>query len=257
MKLIEAISYCLAIVVFSFNSFLGGIEAIQKIAYTDSDKTAIRVIQLETSQDGIQSAGEQKRQAPDFDALEQSGADIIGWMRLEEVYIDDPIVKGKDSDYYLSHAYRSPYNPAGSLFADYRADTGFASQNTAIYGYNLKNGTMFAKLKKYQDQRMYEAQPIITIYMPGGKVYYYHIFAVVLADASFDCTKPEYGDGFTNFVNSLRRQSRIASNAKVASSDRIVCLSTCHGANADERLVVAAVLLNQDGEEIDISGVKP
>ena len=41
------------------------------------------------------------------------------------------------------------YNFAGTIFIDYENSRDFSDCNTFVYGHNMKNGSMFAQLKKY------------------------------------------------------------------------------------------------------------
>ncbi len=41
---------------------------------------------------------------------------------------------------------------AGSIFKDYRNTNEFLDKNTIIYGHNMKDGSMFADLRKYLDK---------------------------------------------------------------------------------------------------------
>ena len=40
---------------------------------------------------------------------------------------------------------------SGSIFMNYLND-GFNDENTVLFGHNMRNGTMFAQLRKYKDR---------------------------------------------------------------------------------------------------------
>ncbi|MCL1802957.1 MAG: class B sortase [Eubacteriaceae bacterium] len=256
MRLFEAVFYCAAIAIFSFSTFLGAMEVIPRLISKNRIINLRNDGKLDETYEVEEALGSYSRQVPNFPALQEKCADLVGWMYLEAVGVDDPIVRGKDNDYYLNHSYESLYDKAGSFFVDYRAKADLSSQNTVIYGHNMSNGTMFASLRKYLEQETYEAQPVISIYTPDNKVYHYQIFAVVIVDSYYDYMRSNYGENFTNFINRMRKQSRISSSASVGASDRVLCLSTCDSDDYDDRLVVMAVLLNQDGNIIN-TAIKP
>ena len=59
------------------------------------------------------------------------------------------IVKGTDNEGYLHTTFEGNNSKSGCLFMDYRDNEDFSLFNTFIYGHNMKNGSMFGKLKKY------------------------------------------------------------------------------------------------------------
>lgn len=42
----------------------------------------------------------------------------------------------------------------------------FTDQNTIVYGHNMKNGSMFGTLDKYQDKELFEQHPEFYLYLP-------------------------------------------------------------------------------------------
>ncbi|MCL1802958.1 MAG: class B sortase [Eubacteriaceae bacterium] len=257
MRVYEAVVYSMCIVAFSFGLFGIAMEVIPRYKQIQEirDIRLIAVTSEAGSSNSIQNGS--RKELPDFTVLKEINADVVGWLSLDIVEVFDPVVQGKDNDYYLNHSFKGNYNSAGALYMDAKANGMFTDQNTVIYGHNMKDGTMFAKLKRYLDQETYDAQPIITVYTPGGKVFYYHIFAVVVLDPYDKYREPNYNSNFANFISRISRLSAIKSSASASASDRLLCLSTCHGRDSEERLAVFAVLLNPDGADIDITGIKP
>ena len=84
----------------------------------------------------------------DFEELQKMNSDVIGWIEVEAIpEISYPIVRGEDNDYYLHRTFKKANNSAGSIFVDYRNGQYFGDCNTIVYGHNMKNGSMFGKLK--------------------------------------------------------------------------------------------------------------
>jgi sortase B len=256
MSLAFAVTLCVCIVVFTFSTFMFVCELIPQIK-AKREMEELRSFNVGKTVVVQSKDSEQKRDIPDFEVLTSQNSDIVGWIYLEEAAIDHPIVKGKDNDYYLNHTFKKQANANGSVFMDYRDKADFSSQNTLIYGHNMKNGSMFAKLKKYREQESYEKQPVFSIYVPGGKVFHYQVFSTIRVDPYYDYRKAEYGDDFSNFIMLLKKNSLIKSSATISSTDKIAALSTCSGSNSEYRLVVFGVLLNKDGNDIDLTKIKP
>lgn len=65
--------------------------------------------------------------------------------------VDYPVVQGKDNEHYLHYTFDGKANKAGSIFLNYRNRAEFTGSKVILYGHNMKDGSMFSSLKKYQD----------------------------------------------------------------------------------------------------------
>ena len=110
----------------------------------------------------------------DFDALKQINEDIVAWIRIPGV-LDYPVVQGTDNSYYLHHTFRREYNIAGSIFLDARNTADFSDSKNIIYGHNMRDGSMFHVLRKFQDLDFYQANREIWLYLSDGSVEVYEI----------------------------------------------------------------------------------
>ena len=111
----------------------------------------------------------------DFEELQKINPDIVAWIRIEGLGIDYPIVQGTDNEHYLHYTFRGEANVAGSIFLDYRNKADFSDSKIILYGHNMKNGSMFGSLKKYQDESVLLENQIVTIYLPGNKVWKFEV----------------------------------------------------------------------------------
>ena len=91
-------------------------------------------------------AADEESQDMDWVALRMLNPDIVGWILVDGTYIDYPIVRGQDNDWYLHHTASGDRNSSGAIFMDHRNDTGFFDSHTLVFGHNMQNGTMFAGL---------------------------------------------------------------------------------------------------------------
>lgn len=110
----------------------------------------------------------------DFEALQQINPDIVAWLRIPGV-LDYPVVQGTDNSYYLHHTFRKEYNIAGSIFLDARNTADFSDSKNIIYGHNMRDGSMFHVLRKFQDLDFYQANREIWLYLSDGGVEVYEI----------------------------------------------------------------------------------
>ena len=90
--------------------------------------------------------------AVDFESLKAINPDVKGWLYIEALDISYPVVQGPDNDTYLHTTYEGTSNFAGSIFLDYQNQDDFSDGNTIVYGHNMKNLSMFGKLKQMKEQ---------------------------------------------------------------------------------------------------------
>ncbi len=189
---------------------------------------------------------------PSIEYLKEINKDIIGWINIPGTNIDYPILQCSNNDYYLQYSYNEKWNDAGSIFLDCENDDDFTDQNSVIYGHARYDGSMFAQVLYYKKQSQYNKAPFITIVLEG-KVYYYQIFSANIVEAVYNYRESDYGDDFMDFIRTMRKSSMIKSSAKVNADSRIITLSTCTNVIENGRLALLAVLLNPDGEKIDLN----
>ena len=104
----------------------------------------------------------------DFKSLKSVNDDVVGWIYVGAVPdINYPVVHGEDNETYLHHTYEKNYNFAGTIFVDYENKGDFNDCNTIVYGHNMKNGSMFAQLKKFSSNSdTYEKSKYFWIFTP-------------------------------------------------------------------------------------------
>ena len=86
----------------------------------------------------------------DFEALKKINPEIIAWIRIPDTRIDYPVVQGTDNEYYLKHTFKKTEHVAGSIFLDKDNSPDFTNRKTILYGHNMKDGSMFQGLHKYE-----------------------------------------------------------------------------------------------------------
>lgn len=76
------------------------------------------------------------------------------------------MVQGEDNEHYLHYTFDGKANKAGSIFLDYRNRADFTDSKVILYGHNMKDGSMFSNLKKYQDAGFRKEQGRVVLYLP-------------------------------------------------------------------------------------------
>ena len=184
----------------------------------------------------------------DFEALRETGPDIIGWLNLPDTAINYPVTQADDNEYYLRHLYDGTYNKTGCLFADYENQEDFSDRNTIIYGHNMRDGSMFAALNEYDEQSYFDGHPQMYLATPGGG-YVVEIFTAFVAkpSESGSDTSPwrlSFKDdgAYTTWLSEMAGRSVIETDVTVTSSDKVLTLSTCTPGGASRFIVMGKLL---------------
>ena len=183
--------------------------------------------------------------------LRNENKDVVGWIEMPgDTKINYPVVQGEDNDYYLHYAYNGAYNPAGSIYLDYRNSVSVSTnRHTVIYGHNMESGSpMFANLLHFQDESYWKNNRYIHIYTDEA-MYTYEVFAAYetspqLAGVENHSWRMNFNKDeklFLQWVDSIRARSDISPKVTIEGNSRILTLSTCMNVN-ENRYVVHAVL---------------
>ena len=177
----------------------------------------------------------------DFAALQGVNPDVVGWIYIEALDgISYPVVQGEDNEEYLHTTYEKNYNFAGTIFIDYENSRDFTDCNTLVYGHNMKNGSMFGRLKNFsEDQTTYEKSKYFWIFTPE-KDYRYEIISAYTTGVNSDTYTLFIGPGdeFQEYLDTIKGYSEIETDdTELTIKDRIVTLSTCTGNDATRYVV--------------------
>lgn len=224
-------------------------EGLKKYAVTSTVKPTD---QEEKNQDSLadtnetDSATEQQEpqayQPPqvDFASLQAINPDVVGWLDMEMLDISYPIVQGKDNDYYLHTTVEGNYNFSGAIFVDAGNKGDFSDHNTIVYGHNMKNKSMFGKLKFITEEEAYKTSRYFWICTPEH-TYKYEIFSAYITSISGD-TYTLYQEGGPEFLSWVEGQASrsVIPNQGIAYSqdDYVVTLSTCTSDDAHRYVVL-------------------
>ena len=175
----------------------------------------------------------------DFTQLLSVNSDIVGWLRIRALDISYPVVQGKDNDYYLHRTFENTDNFAGCLFVNSYNMGDFTDQNTIIYGHNMKNGSMFGKLKNFNDPEVFKKSRYFWIFTPDF-IYQYRIFSASVVDKTGLTYQISFTDDeFDQFISRAYSNSVVDNqDVTVTKEDRIVTLSTCTGDDSTRFVVM-------------------
>lgn len=90
----------------------------------------------------------------DFAAAQATNPDVYAWIWIPGTNIDYPILQSETEDdaYYLNHTIEKKEGLPGTIYTEKYNGKEFSSPVTVVYGHNMKNGSMFADLHKFEDR---------------------------------------------------------------------------------------------------------
>ena len=185
-----------------------------------------------------------------FNKLEEINPDITAWVYFPCLDISYPVVKENEIDEYLYKTFDLKDNKAGCIFEDVLSDPEFKGYHDIIFGHNMKDKSMFGKLKTlYQsgNEALLDDDPYVYIYT-RDHVYQYRVFAYYITTVGSEAyTVVSDLDGYKDFVFYIQTHSsyKIPSDVDLDSGISILTLSTCSGkTGGKQRFVVHSVKVN-------------
>lgn len=188
------------------------VAEIAKLPMTEAPAESVTDTETETSAEPT----EQSTTEHNIPALIAVNGDCIGWLSIDGTNISYPVMyTPSEPQKYLRRNFYGKYSQSGVPFLDGRCD--IQNTNFIIYGHNMKNGTMFADLKKYVDKDFLNEHRTVKFETVDGVRYFTvtEILRTDITDAWYD---------------------RIA----VEDGSRCLVLSTCYGLGKDGRLLIIA-----------------
>lgn len=190
----------------------------------------------------------------DIAALQEStNPDIYAWIYVPGTKVNYPILQHQTDDtYYLNYNIDGTKGYPGCIYSE-KAYNGkdFQDSNTVLYGHNMKNGTMFGSIHKYEDRAFFEEHPYIYVYTPD-RLLAYRIFGAyehgnehLLYNHNF--TDPEsFCWYFEDVMTERSMTSNFLEDITFTGEEKIITLSTCINNKPTKRFLVQGVLLNEE-----------
>ena len=181
---------------------------------------------------------------------------LIGWVKIDDTYIDYPVMQTTDNEYYLDHNMNQEYDKNGTIFMDKDCNVLEPSTNYILYGHHMRNGRMFGQLDQYKDKSFYEKHPIIefdTIYEKGTYEIMYVFRSKVYKETEIVFKYYQFIDAngeqeFDSAMEEMAALSLYDTGVTAQYGDQLLTLSTCDYQETDGRFVVVARKI-ADGEQ--------
>ena len=178
-----------------------------------------------------------------LEELQQVNADIIGWIRFDNLeQLSYPVLYSGDDEKYLRTDIYGNQTIAGCIFMEGMNTPDFQDYHTILYGHNMKNGSMFGQLKQFKQPETIQKSKYIWILTPD-EVCKYEIFSCYTAEVGSDTYTliKGPGKGLVEYAEKMQAKDTLwLTRREFDVKDKVITLSTCTG-NEATRYVVQAV----------------
>lgn len=185
----------------------------------------------------------------DLTPLVEENPDCVGWIYIEGTEVDYPVMHTPNAPQkYLRLSYEGESSTAGVPFLQETCSV--EGDNLIVYGHNMRNGSMFQNLHKFEDEAFFKKHKEVYVYTPK-KTYTYTIFAAYKFDdrhllKTFNFKNKKKFENYLRNVKNIRDMgSHVRKDQEVTSNDKIITLSTCVGGQPNNRYLVQAVLTDE------------
>lgn len=182
----------------------------------------------------------------DFAYWKSVNPDVYAWISIADTNIDYPILQSEtDDSYYLEHTIDGVAGYPGSIYTEKVNAKDFSDFNTLIYGHDMKDGSMFKHLHKFEDKEFFDTHDTVKIYTET-EIKTYRIYAAVIYDnrhIMYSYDNNNMADR-TAFLKSLQGVAGTGSffrdGMTIDENSKLITLSTCITGQPDKRYIVVA-----------------
>lgn len=118
-----------------------------------SDLSNVSSVSEDLSFSGDDPLEKPQSENPAYLDLYRINPDLIGILEIPSLDICYPVVQGPDNEKYLHLTFEGKENPAGCIFLDAENSRDLSDDNIIIYGHNMKDGSMFGRLKRFMTDK--------------------------------------------------------------------------------------------------------
>ena len=181
-------------------------------------------------------------------SLKERNEDFLGWLSVEGTKINYPVMTSPyDPEFYLSRNFEKEYSFSGTPFTD--SDITDQCRNLLIHGHNMKNGTMFSDLLKYEDEIFCREHPVI-VFETAEQRDTYKIIAAFPVEITSESGKRKFHcydyagelsrERFEEYIENVKAEALYYIDENIQYGEQLLTLSTCSYHAKNGRFVVVA-----------------
>lgn len=181
---------------------------------------------------------------PEIAELQKQNPDAVGLLHFEgdrTLYV----CQTTDNSYYKSHRFDGSEDPAGMIYMDYRNKLSPRSDNIILYGHNMRDGSRFGTLKRFEKKEYLKRYPIFQfdgLYETVNYVPFAIFHTTVLPYESnyfaFDQIDFENIEEYSQFIRNVKSRSVLDIPVDVSYGDKLLTLVTCYSRLERGRLII-------------------
>lgn len=181
---------------------------------------------------------------PEIRELMQQNEDAVGLLHFDgdrTLYV----CQTTDNSYYITHRFDRSEDPAGMIYMDCRDSLWPRSANLILYGHNMRDGSRFGTLKRFEKAEHIEEYPIFQLVERYETVDYipfavFHTSVNTEDESYYPYDQIEFADenDFNRYVRDVKERSILELLVDVDYGDRLLTLVTCHSSIDRGRLVI-------------------
>lgn len=249
---------CIAVIIWLIvDYFVWTAESEAKIEAMREKQKAIATTQEPNVTQETNTTQEQDATQEDVGNTENPYAEFFGqnedmaaWLYVPDTKIDYPVMQTMENEtYYIDKDFYGNPDKAGCLLLDTDSSlTQTGTTNLIIHGHNMKAGTMFGELEKYQDEAYCKEHGKVLLYTEEDvrqyeviSVFYSQVYYVtdqVFKYYNFFEAKTQ--EEFNDFYDNIKKMSLVDTGVVAELGDSFITLSTCAYHVEDGRFVVVA-----------------
>ena len=184
----------------------------------------------------------------DLENLQAENPEVAGWIYFEnEPSISYPVMHSDSNKKYLKTAWQGDEAVGGAIFMERSNQKDFSDPHTIIYGHNMRNLSMFGKLRYYKNDADYYPSHLFFQIITNTMYYRYWIVAYkdVAVSHKIYTVWMNGGQDFQRFIyEKILTDTPVSAGYDPRTDDHIITLSTCNSIN-NKRFTVSAVRIAQ------------
>ena len=169
----------------------------------------------------------------DFNSLKKHNNDIYAWIQIPKLGISYPVLQHKRiNNYYLTHNLDKSFGYPGCIFSETGSKKDFSDALTVLYGHNMKNGSMFGMLHRFDNTDFSKVKCYINIITPISKIRYKIVTNAVWGTKNIPSSFKNSNEGLIKLLNTVRlnlsHKNTIHLKKSISSKNQhMLVLSTC------------------------------
>lgn len=135
-------------------------EAVRASVVSETEETVAEETATETVEETVEEVEDETYVSPiNFSELKAQNADVQAWITIDDTNVDYPVMND-GTENYLHINFDGEKSSQGSIFMDPASNDSL----TIIYGHNMKNGSMFHDVDRFNNKDFFESHQSIKLY---------------------------------------------------------------------------------------------